>query len=73
MKEYARGHRKFSFRQLMENQHSKIQLIVTFLAILELMKMGHIHAEQAEPLDDIHVRVVTDPDTWKNLTEFADE
>ena len=35
--------------------------------------MGHIHAEQTEPLDDIHVRVVTDPDTWKNLTEFADE
>ena len=26
----------------MENQHSKIQLIVTFLAILELMKMRRI-------------------------------
>ena len=23
--------------------------------------------------DDIHVEVITDPDTWKNLTEFADE
>ncbi len=73
MREYAKVHRKFSFRQLMENQHSRIQLIVTFLSILELMKMGHIHAEQAEPFDDIHVEVVTDPDTWKNLTEFADE
>ena len=39
----------------MENQHSKIQLIVTFLAILELMKMGHVHAEQEDLFDDIHV------------------
>ena len=73
MKEYAKAHRKFSFRRLMENQHSKIQLIVTFLAILELMKMGHVHAEQEDLFDDIHVEVITDPDTWKNLTEFADE
>lgn len=50
MKEYAKAHRKFSFRRLMENQHSKIQLIVTFLAILELMKMGHVHAEQEDLL-----------------------
>ena len=73
MKEYAKAHRKFSFRRLMEDQHSKIQLIVTFLAILELMKMGHVHAEQEDLFDDIHVEVITDPDTWKNLTEFADE
>lgn len=73
MKEYAKAHRKFSFRRLMENQHSKIQLIVTFLAILELMKMGQVHAEQEDLFDDIHVEVITDPDTWKNLTEFADE
>ena len=73
MREYAKDHRKFSFRQLMENQHSKIQLIVTFLAILELMKMGHVPASQADLFDDIHVEVVTEPETWKNLTEFADE
>ena len=73
MKEYAKTHRKFSFRRLMENQHSNIQLIVTFLAILELMKMGHVHAEQADLFDDIHIEVITDPETWKNLTEFAEE
>ena len=39
----------------------------------ELMKMGHVHAEQEDLFDDIHVEVITDPDTWKNLTEFADE
>ena len=37
------------------------------------MKMGHVHAEQADLFDDIHIEVMTDPETWKNLTEFADE
>ena len=73
MKEYAATHRKFSFRQLLTAQDSRIQVIVTFLSILELMKMGHIQVEQDHLFDDIQVQVVTDPETWKNLTEFADE
>lgn len=73
LKEYARDHRKFSFRSLLERQCSKVQLIVTFLSVLELMKMGHIHAEQEALFDDISIEVVTEPDTWKNLTEFAEE
>ena len=73
MREYAKKHRKFSFRKLMENQTSRIQLIVTFLSILELMKMGHVQVQQEVLFDDIQVEIVTDPDTWKNLTEFADE
>lgn len=73
LREYAKEHRRFSFRNLLEGQHSRIQVIVTFLSILELMKMGHIHAEQEELFDDISVEVVTDPETWKNLTEFAEE
>ena len=73
IKEFARTHRKFSFRNLLESQSSKVQVIVTFLSILELMKMGHIHVEQDGLFDDISVAVQTDPDTWKNLTEFAEE
>lgn len=73
MREYAKNHKKFSFRKLMENQTSRIQLIVTFLSILELMKMGHVQVQQEALFDDIQVEIVTDPDTWKNLTEFADE
>lgn len=73
MREYARNHRKFSFRSLLESQASRVQVIVTFLSILELMKMGHIHVTQENIFDDIHVEVITEPDTWKNLTEFADE
>ena len=36
----GRVHRKFSFRRLLEGQKSRVQVIVTFLSILELMKMG---------------------------------
>ena len=46
---------------------------VTFLSVLELIKMGHIHVVQEEIFDDIQIDVVTDPETWKNLTEFAEE
>lgn len=73
MKEYAREHRRFSFRNLLEKQHSRVQVIVTFLSVLELMKMGHIHVDQESLFGDIEIEVATDPDTWKNLTEFADE
>ena len=73
LKKYAAGHRHFSFRGLLTAQSSKVEVIVTFLAILELMKMGHIHVEQDGLFDDISVEVQTDPDTWKNLTEFAEE
>ena len=28
---------------------------------------------QEEIFDDIQINVVTEPETWKNLTEFAEE
>ena len=73
MKSYASEHRKFSFRQLLINQSSRVQVIVTFLSILELMKMGYIHVQQDELFDDIQVDVTQAPETWTHLTEFADE
>ncbi|MDO5134663.1 MAG: segregation/condensation protein A [Eubacteriales bacterium] len=73
MRDFARENRRFRFRQLLEGQHSRVQVIVTFLSVLELMKMGHIRVVQEALFDDIDIQVVTDPDTWKNLTEFAEE
>ena len=73
MKEYASSHRKFSFRRLLEGQKSRVQVIVTFLSILELMKMGYIHVQQESLFDDIQVEVTEDPASWSHLTEFADE
>ncbi|MBQ2705361.1 MAG: segregation/condensation protein A [Agathobacter sp.] len=53
LENYAMQHRHFSFRNLLETQCSKIEIIVTFLAILELMKMGKIFISQEKIFDDI--------------------
>lgn len=50
---YIREHKHFSFRQLLEKQGSRMELIVTFLIILELMKLGKIKVSQEEIFDDI--------------------
>lgn len=52
---YARDHKHFSFRGLLEAQSSKVEIIVTFLAILELMKMGKIFISQEHIFDDIKI------------------
>ena len=53
--DYASTHRHFSFRNLLEAQSSKVEIIVTFLAILELMKMGKIFISQDNTFDDIKI------------------
>ena len=50
---YAREHGTFSFRKLLEGQKSKMQIVVTFLAILELMKVGKIVIKQEATFADI--------------------
>ena len=50
---YIKGHRTFSFRKLLEKQHSKVEIIVTFLVILEMMKLGRISIAQENIFDDI--------------------
>ena len=55
LSEYATQHKNFSFRQLLEKQSSKMEVIVTFLAILELMKSGKILISQEHTFDDIRI------------------
>ena len=50
---YAKEHGTFSFRKMLEGQKSKMEIVVTFLAILELMKMGKIVIRQENAFDDI--------------------
>lgn len=52
---YARCHKRFGFRDLLEKQAGKVQVIVTFLAILELMKMGKILISQRHIFDEIEI------------------
>ena len=50
---YAREHGTFSFKKMLEGQKSKMQIVVTFLAILELMKTGKIVIRQESAFADI--------------------
>lgn len=55
VQDYILLQKKCSFRNLLEKQHSKAEVIVTFLVILELMKIGKILIEQEEAFDDIYI------------------
>lgn len=57
IEDYVRSHRTFSFRNLLEKQHSKVEIIVTFMVILEMMKLGRIGIIQENLFDDIQITV----------------
>ncbi len=58
VREYIRVHRRSNFFDLLEKQASKMQVVVTFLAILELMKMGDIRIIQEHIFDEIKIEAV---------------
>jgi segregation and condensation protein A len=60
---YVRSHKTFSFRRLLEKQHSKMEVIVTFLVILEMIKTGRIGIEQEDTFSDI---IITANETADN-------
>ena len=64
---YTRKHRKVSFRTLLEKQKGRMQVVVTFLAVLELMKLGKIRAVQEEAFSDIELESLED----ENETSLA--
>ena len=55
LEQYATLHSRFSFCDLLEEQCGKMEIVVTFLAILELMKMGKIFISQDKIFDDIQI------------------
>ncbi len=55
IQKYAKEKGRFSFRNLLEEQSSKVEVIVTFLGILELMKISVIKVEQDVLFDDIQI------------------
>ena len=60
VQEYGLANKKFSFRKLLEEQSDKMDLIVTFLCVLELMKMGRVSIVQEEIFDDIIIEYLAD-------------
>lgn len=57
---YGEEHKRFDFRELLERQPSRMEIVVTFLAVLELLKMGRLHVMQEELFDEIHLELVDD-------------
>ena len=55
IEDYVTKHKKFSFRSLLEKQHSKAEIIVSFLVVLELIKLGKISVKQEKLNDDIMI------------------
>lgn len=62
VRDYANSHRRFSFRSLLKKQGSKMEIVVTFLVMLELIKTGKICVEQEELFEDITVTVLEEID-----------
>jgi len=67
IKKYIHSHPRFSFRNLIEKQETKSNIIVTFLAILELMKTGMIKAEQDNNDDDIILYVSAEDEPLEEI------
>ena len=54
----VRKTRRCSFRQLLEAQADKLEVVVTFLAVLELMKLGKIRLSQAEIFGEMDIEAL---------------
>lgn len=67
--QYARINQSFSFRLLLMKQSSKMEVIVSFLAVLELMKIGEITIKQEELFDDININYIGNDEKIINIEQ----
>ena len=58
--EIIKREKKFSFRNLLVGQTGKMDVIVTFLGILEMIRMGRIFISQENTFDDIYIEYNND-------------
>ena len=71
--EYARKHRKFSFRGMLTRLADKTEIVVTFLAILELMKVGKIQLTQENLFDDMMIETLEEEGAEEELNIQVEE
>ena len=69
--QYARKHRRFRFRQMLESGEDRLEVVVTFLAILELMKIGKIYLTQEHAFDDMEIETL-EPEGEEGDLELED-
>ena len=74
IEQYILLKKHFSFTELLEKQNSKMEIIVSFLAVLEMIKYGIIEATQSDTDDDIIIDVKQDSDQiLASLKAIAEE
>lgn len=72
---YAREYRKFFFRKMLNQKPDRVEVVVTFLALLELMKIGKISLTQEHLFDDMLIETL-EPEGEEgelNLSELGEE
>ncbi len=68
---FAIRERHFSFKKLLEGQEGKMHMVVTFLAVLQLIKTGKISISQNEIFGDIIIDSLEEEGT--EIEEYTDE
>ena len=53
--DYITSHKRWSFKNLLSEQKTKMEVIVTFLVVLELIKTGNVEVVQSETFGDIEI------------------
>ena len=73
LQSFAKEHKFFSFKEFLINQPSRLHVVVSFLAVLELMKVGAIKAVQDDNVSDILIEFVEEKmftkEDYKNMGE----
>lgn len=67
LSEQLRNNPQISFRNLVENSHSRLEVVVTFLALLELVKRYRVSARQEALFGEIHIER---SEEWSEDEEF---
>lgn len=65
---YGLSKKKFWFRELLETGKTKMDIIVTFLCVLELMKMGRIEVKQEDIAEDMEINYLAD-----DIVDFTED
>ena len=74
LQNYGKEHRYFNFREFLINQPSRLHIIVSFLAVLELMKVGVLKAVQENNASDIIIEFIEEKIfTLEDYKEMGEE
>ena len=60
VEQFVLEHKEFTFRDLLNKQSTKMEIVVTFMVILEMMKSGRITIFQEETFGEIYITVINE-------------